>query len=38
MMKKQSTGKYNLMTEENFDMLCCEFGAWMPDCDPGTRP
>ena len=29
-MKKQSIGKYTLMIEEHFDMLHCEFGAWMP--------
>ena len=30
-MKNQSIGKYSLMIVENFDMLCCESGAWMPD-------
>ena len=34
-MKKQSIGKYSSMIVEHFDMLYCEFGAWMPDCERG---
>ena len=34
-MKKQSIGKYSSMIEDHFDMLHCEFGAWMPDYERG---
>ena len=35
--KKQSIGKYSSMMEEHFDMLRCEFGAWMPDYELGQN-
>ena len=35
MMKKQSIGEYSSMIEEHFDMLRCEFGAWLPNCERG---
>ena len=37
MMKKQSIGEYSSRIEEHFDMLCCEFGAWMSDCEQGQN-
>ena len=37
MMKKQSVGEYSSMIEEHFDLLLCEFGAWMPDCERGQN-
>ena len=27
----ESIGKYSSMVDAHFDMLRCEFGAWMPD-------
>ena len=30
-LKKQSIGQYSWMTEENVDVMCYEFGGWMPD-------
>ena len=36
-MKKQSIGKYSSMIEEHFDMLSCDFGAWMPDYERGQN-
>ena len=36
-MKKQSIGEYSSMTLEHFGMLCCEFGAWMPDYERGQN-
>ena len=35
-VKTESIGKYCLMIVKYFDnMLCCEFGAWMPDYERG---
>ena len=36
-MKKQSIRKYSSMIEEHFDLLRCEFGAWMPDYERGQN-
>ena len=36
-MKKRSIGKYSSMIWEYFDMLRCEFGAWISDYERGQN-